>query len=122
MTEAQRRGRDAEAFVAVELERRGWTVLERNVRAGRLELDIVARDGPVLVVVEVRARGAGSWVPPLETVDAAKRKRLRTAAEILWTSRYSKWPELERVRFDVAAVEFTSSGGPSLTYIEAAFV
>ncbi|MBM4360131.1 MAG: hypothetical protein FJ096_18650, partial [Deltaproteobacteria bacterium] len=44
------------------------------------------------------------------------------AAEILWARRYSKVAGLERVRFDVVAVDLESPGEPALDYIEAAFV
>ena len=59
-TAAQRIGDAAEALVASRLEAAGWTILARNVRLGRDELDLVAIDpGPprALVVVEVRRRG-----------------------------------------------------------------
>ena len=34
----------------------GWEVLARNWRRGRLEVDLVARDGMDLVLVEVKTR------------------------------------------------------------------
>lgn len=48
------------------LARAGWQVLGRNVRAPEGELDVVARDGDTLVVVEVKtsaARPDGRWRP-----------------------------------------------------------
>ena len=81
-TAAQRAGDDAEARVAAALAESGWTLLARNVRVGRAELDLVAVDpGPpaTLVVVEVRWRGRRDFGLPEETVDARKRARLRAA-------------------------------------------
>ena len=47
------------------------TVLERNWRCGRTgEIDIVARDGEVLVVCEVKTRGTGAFEHPMAAVDA----------------------------------------------------
>ena len=54
------------------LKRAGFTVLERNWRQGRFELDLVCRDGSVLVFVEVRTRTAGGMVSPLESLNEAK--------------------------------------------------
>jgi Holliday junction resolvase-like predicted endonuclease len=67
-------------MVAELLAARGWTILARNVHAGRSELDIVAVDpGPParLVVVEVRWRRSREFGLPEETLDRAKRGMLR---------------------------------------------
>jgi putative endonuclease len=84
-TAAQRTGDDAEALVAERLTRQGWTVLARNVRVGRHELDLVAVDPgppPRLVIVEVRSRGTRAFGLAEETVDFRKRRHVREAA---WT-------------------------------------
>jgi putative endonuclease len=81
-TAAQNHGDAAEAAVAVHLERTGWTVLARNVRVGRGELDLVAIDrGPpaALVIIEVRWRASRGFGLAEETVDHRKRAHLRTA-------------------------------------------
>lgn len=75
-------GLAAETLVADRLTAAGWTVLARNVRVGRLEIDLVAVDPgppPRLVAVEVRARGRADFGLPEETVDGRKRGRLRAA-------------------------------------------
>lgn len=102
-------GRRAESAVADLLFARGFTLLARNLRLGALELDIVARKGPLVVVVEVRTRGAGAWVGALESVTWAKRQRLRRATSHLWHTRLVAMRCLERVRIDVAAVSFVGS-------------
>lgn len=64
----------------------GWTILGMNVHVGRAELDIVAVDPAPparLVVVEVRARRSREFGLPEETVDAAKRTRIRRAAQAI---------------------------------------
>jgi Holliday junction resolvase-like predicted endonuclease len=79
-TPQQLAGDAAERLVAGGLAARGWTVLARNVHAGRSELDIVAVDpGPPerLVVVEVRFRRSRGFGLAEETFDRAKRSRLR---------------------------------------------
>jgi len=75
-------GAAAEAAAAAHLVACGWTVLARNLRVGRNEVDIVARDPhpPTLVVVEVRARSRPGFGAAIETVDGRKVARLYRAA------------------------------------------
>jgi putative endonuclease len=53
-------GARAEQLVAQHLADAGLEILAVNLRVGRLEIDVLAREGPVVAVVEVRARGPGS--------------------------------------------------------------
>ena len=52
-------GRWGEDLAARELRRRGYDVLERNQRVGRGEVDLVARQGETVVLVEVKTRRTG---------------------------------------------------------------
>jgi putative endonuclease len=81
-TALQQAGDDAETLVAERLAAAGWTILGRNVRAGRGELDLVAVDpGPPreLVIVEVRRRSGRAFGLAEETVAFRKRSHLRAA-------------------------------------------
>ena len=81
-TNAQSAGDTAESGVAADLAGQGWTILGRNLRAGRGELDLVAIDpGPPaeLVIVEVRWRGSRAFGLGEETIDHRKRAHLRAA-------------------------------------------
>ena len=75
-----RTGAAAEEAAARWLAGRGWTILARNVRVGRDELDLLARepDGPT-VAVEVRARSGPTFGSGVESVDAPKVARLYRA-------------------------------------------
>lgn len=97
-------GDEAEEFVARFLTERGLFIWGRNIRLGALELDIVAIDGPVVVAVEVRARGQGAFQRPLETLSKTKRTRFLRAGERLWRRYFAGDPRVERLRYDVAAV------------------
>ena len=101
------------------LESRGFTILFRNLRLGMLELDLVAQREDLVVVVEVRSRGAGSFQRPLESVTPAKRATLLRAVERLWRERLAAMSAVERVRIDVAGVT-PGETGLSIEYIEGA--
>ena len=122
-TPAQRAGDAAEALVAARLERCGWSVLGRNVRAGRNELDLVAIDpGPprTLVVIEVRWRSRRDFGLPEETVDHRKRTRLHQAAFTLLER--GELPRGIPVRFDLVVVEpGIGAGEPRIRHHRAAF-
>jgi putative endonuclease len=81
-----RTGASAEAAAAAYLTAHGWTVLARNVRIGRDELDLVAcSPAPEheLVAVEVRARTGSAFGSGLESVDGPKVARLYRATAAL---------------------------------------
>lgn len=99
------RGRFAESIVADYLFAKGFRVLASNLRLGPLELDLVARQGALLVVVEVRTRGGRSFTSGFGSVTAEKRARLLRATERLLLSR-AITEGVERVRIDVAQVTF----------------
>jgi putative endonuclease len=113
-------GAQAEQLVAEHLAAAGLEIVARNLRVGRFELDVVARDGPVIVVVEVRSRGPGAWVRAFDSVDAKKRARLRRAGERLWRDRYARDASVERMRFDLASVDLAADGGPRIEIVKAA--
>ncbi len=114
-------GRRAEQAVADWLVAHGFRVLAMNLRQGALEIDIVARKGGLVAVVEVRTRGPGAFESALASVSVAKRRHLLRAAERLWRSRLVDDAEVDRMRIDVAAVSFV---GPEtrVEYVEGAIV
>lgn len=100
-------GRLAEDLAAAHLQGLGWTILARNWRRRAGELDLVARDGPILVFVEVRSRKARSrGGSPEESVGWDKRRRLRLLAELYLQEHPWKGP----CRIDVVAVVLDSAG------------
>lgn len=108
--------RRAEDLVASLLEERGFQILGRNVRVGRLELDVIARHRSLVVVCEVRSRSNARPVFPAETISGKKLARVRRATA-MWLRR----EKLGRVhaRIDAAAVVFDGPGGePRVEYYE----
>jgi len=111
-------GRAAEAAAARHLERLGYRLITANFRARRGELDLVAQDGDVLAIVEVRYRASNRYGGAAASITHAKRTRIIRAARVL----LAKNPPLARLpaRFDVVEV----SGPPDdlhCTLIRAAF-
>ena len=94
-------GKLGEDAACRELRRRGYVILARGYRTRHGELDIVAREGDVLVFVEVKTRSREAFGGPLDAVTARKRMKLgRMALEYLSRSRLSKIA----CRFDVVGV------------------
>jgi putative endonuclease len=114
-------GQRAERAAADFLEAAGLTIVQRNVRSGRYEIDIVARDGECIVVVEVRTRGEGALVRAFDSIDWKKRARIRAAGERLWRDRYGKMRGVERMRFDCISVTFEPDGSTTVEHARAAF-
>jgi putative endonuclease len=107
MSDARRKtGAAAETAAAAFLERAGLRVVERNVRFPHGEIDLVCRDGDVLVFVEVKCRQTRWGDDPAAAVSGLKQWRLTRLAR-----HYLKWRRLgePRCRFDVVAV--TADGG-----------
>lgn len=81
MTEQRKRlGRRGEQVAARWLQRHGLQVLERNWRCRAGEIDIIARDGTTLVVVEVKTRTSTRYGSPAAAVAGPKLARLRRLA------------------------------------------
>ena len=91
-------GRRAERRAARCLRRHGMRIVARNVRAGQDEIDLLARDGEIVVVVEVRSRAQGIAAADF-SIDHAKERRLQRA----WADlrRRYRIPPSTPVRFDL---------------------
>jgi putative endonuclease len=117
-------GQAAERICELELRRRGWSILARNWRIRIGEIDLIARDGRTVVIVEVKSarpgNGAGPETPAL-AVTTAKQRRLRRLATA-WLSARSAQLNFDEVRFDVVGVRFARDGSVAdYDHIEGAF-
>jgi putative endonuclease len=97
-------GRAAEALAVAYLELSGFRVLDRNVRLGGVEVDVLAVERGDHVVVEVKYRARSDYGGPAAAVDPSKRARLLRAASALVARGH------ERVRIDVVAIERIADG------------
>ncbi len=95
------RGASAEALAVRALIDAGYTIVERNWRAKFGELDIIARDGGILVFVEVRSRESDAFGHAAEMVTRHKQVQVsRVAAAYLGI----ECPDYSECRFDVVAI------------------
>ncbi|MEV5438158.1 YraN family protein [Streptomyces sp. NPDC052682] len=108
-------GRYGETLAARRLTEAGMTVLERNWRCGRTgEIDILARDGDVLVVCEVKTRRSGAFQHPMAAVTPQKAERLRDLAE-RWIQTHGGAPP-GGVRIDLVGVLLPARGAPQVEH------
>ena len=89
-------GASAEALAAEFLAKRGLVIVERNWRRRVGEIDLIVRDGDMLVFVEVRLRRPADFGGAAASITAAKQARLLKAAG-LYLARFAHAPPC---RFD----------------------
>lgn len=106
MTAKRELGDFGERVAAHRLESLGMTIVERNVRIGRIEIDLVAHDGNEVVFIEVRTR-RGAPGMAAESVGASKLRRMWESAMGYCAER---GVDLERARIDVVAVDLDTRG------------
>lgn len=111
-------GARGEAMAARHLRRAGLRVIVRGYLTRRGEIDLIAREGDVLVFVEVKTRRRGD---PTEAVTARKQRRVCRAA-----LRFVRYHGLDRIgvrcRFDVVAVVWPDARGrPRIDHYRDAF-
>jgi putative endonuclease len=107
-------GRYGEDAAARELVRRGMVLLDRNWRCDAGEIDLVLRDGRVLVVCEVKTRSSTAFGEPVATVTEQKAARLRVLAA-RWLEDHLVRPE--EVRIDLVGVLLQRRGAPVLEHV-----
>lgn len=116
-TTAQRRsaiGAYGEALAARHLGEQGMVVLDRNWRCEQGEIDLVLRDGRVLVICEVKTRTSTSHGSPLEGVTAQKAARLRRLAAC-WLAAHPVHPD--EIRIDLVGILVPRRGGPQVDHV-----
>ena len=111
-------GNRGEQRAAKFLKKLGYKILTRSMRNPAGEIDIVARDGKVIVFVEVKTRESTIAGHPEEAVTMNKQHRIsRTAAMFLKYHRLSD----SACRFDVIAILWPAGEKPQIKHIKHAF-
>lgn len=108
-------GRAGEDLATAYLREQGYRIVERNWRCRMGEIDIVAKDGPVLVIVEVRSKRSAVFGSGLESVSGRKLAKLTGLAEMyLVLEKVRNVP----VRLDVVSIVFDGEKPPKLEHVK----
>ncbi|MGM9790758.1 MAG: YraN family protein [Candidatus Cryptobacteroides sp.] len=114
-------GKAGEEEVCKWLISKGHTILERNWRAGKQEIDIISLDRDGIHFVEVKSRTAPVQGEPEEAVNPAKQRNIVKAARRYMTLKGNELSDNLEIWFDIAAVTF-DGGDVRLNYFPGAFV
>ena len=111
----QQRGHTAEICATTFLEKKGFSLIEKNFYCRLGEIDLIMKDNTFLVFIEVRLRNNPNYGSALATITPRKQKKIiRSAQYYLQTHpQYQKLP----CRFDVIGI----NAQQQLTWIPAAF-
>ena len=80
--EKKRIGKLGEEFACLVLSNKGFDILERNLRIGRGEIDILAKEGNEYVFIEVKTRKSFSDIPLLDSVSEEQKEKIYDTAEL----------------------------------------
>ena len=108
-------GRRGEEEAARFLEKEGWTILARNARVGRWEVDLVATRGGVLAFVEVKSRRGTEFGSPLAAVSPRKMRHIARAAAG-WLRDQGHACVME-IRFDAVGVLWPRDTAPRIVHL-----
>lgn len=98
--EAYRRGHSSEWLAALALMLKGFRIVARRYRTRLGEIDLIARRGNLVLIVEVKARR--TLVDAMEAIVRQSERRIEGAAD-LWLAKQPDYAKLS-VRFDMVAV------------------
>ncbi len=111
-------GKQGEELAARWLEDKGYTLLHRNWRHGKLEIDIVATKGKFLYFIEVKTRNYSRYGHPEDSVTKKKFKKLQKAAdEYLFRNPGNPW-----IQYYIVAVTIHKEKDPEFFLIEDVFL
>lgn len=110
-------GKKAEDLAAEYLVKNGYTILVRNFRFKKNEIDIIAEKDNKIVVVEVKARSTDFFILPQEAVTKSKIKAIVLAANHFM----EEFNKNQEVRFDIISVLPDPDGQLEIEHIQDAF-
>lgn len=97
---ALRRGARGEFWASVALMLKGFRIVERRYKTRLGEIDLIARRGTLVLIVEVKARA--TLAEAMDAIARQSERRIEAAAD-LWLARQPDRPRLS-VRFDMVAI------------------
>jgi putative endonuclease len=106
-------GISGEDLACAELQRRGYVIVERRYRTRFGEIDIIAKDGPTTVFIEVKARMTQEFGGAAAAMTRWKQRRIAgMAVDYLARQKLHDCP----CRFDVVAIDFNESEPRIIVY------
>jgi len=96
----QETGDKGEELAANYLKSGGYSIVEKNFRAGKSEIDLICQKGKLLVFVEVKTRSNTKFGNPESFVDEAKAAKVMEGAEAY--IEINNWSEA--IRFDIISI------------------
>jgi putative endonuclease len=118
MAEHNDLGKQAEELAVNWLVEKGYEILHRNWRYGKLEIDIVARKETILHIIEVKARQSHRYGYPEESVSKKKFKKLQRAADaFLYRNPGNPW-----LQFDILSITIFNEGCVEYFLLEDVFL
>ena len=107
-------GKWGEDLAAEYLEKKGYTIVERDWKSGRRDIDIIALDDGVMVFVEVKTRRNRLFGEPEESIDYHKLQNLQQAI-----NHYIRFRNIrQEVRFDIISIVGTIGSEPDIQHIQ----
>ena len=111
-------GQHAEQQACHYLLKKGLTLIESNFRCKMGEIDLIMRDGELLVFTEVKARQSNAFIGGLESVDYRKQQRLLRAST--YYLQHKRLTDKYACRFDIVVVTINSAP-PKIEWTKDAF-
>ena len=97
-------GKWGEDLATAYLEQKGYTIVERDWKSGRRDIDIIAIDGNTVVFVEVKTRKNSVFGEPEEAIDF---------------HHYVKYKHIRQpIRFDIVSIVGTIGQTPDIRHIQ----
>lgn len=110
-------GQQGEALAQTYLNNAGFEILEQNWRHSKAEVDLIAKDGAILVFIEVKTRSYTYFGQPESFVTPKKKQLLAKAASVYMEQIGHDW----EIRFDVVSVILPEGKPPQIQHFPDAF-
>jgi putative endonuclease len=115
-TNNKKKGDKGEELASAYLEKNGYTIIERNWKFSRFELDLIAENATHLVFVEVKTRYSNVYGEPWEAVNKTKRNKICMSGDAYIRQKLSE----KEPRFDIVSI-LQMNGGTQILHLEGAF-
>jgi len=118
MDSNREKGKNGEDLATAWLLARDYTILHRNWRHARLEIDIIAKKDEVLHFIEVKTRTSSRFGNPEDQVDKKKLRHMIDAGEE-FIYQNKGW---KKIRFDILAIKLFKDNDPEFFLIEDVYI